>query len=387
MWRGVNATGIVAEKDLPVSWSQTENVKWRVTLPEPGNSTPVIWGNRIFLTQPKQAEGLRLLMCFDRATGKLLWQSDVKAEAGEPTHKTNYYASASPATDGKMVVAWFGSVGLIAYDMNGKQLWRRDLGRQRHAWGYAASPLIAGGRVFLNFGPGDRAFLVALDQVTGKSLWQVDVPAGKGVKFGSWSAEDMYGSWSTPVMAGSDLVVSHPRRLVAYDPVTGKEKWSSDVLGDLIYPSPLFGEGVLVAASGFGGPIAAVKPGGGVLWRQEKWKSQIGTGVITGGHMYVVDNGGIAHCVKLATGEMVWSNRLMSDGEDNGVWASPVLIDGKILVTNKSGRTFVFAAKPVFELYGTNNVAEATNSSLAAASGDIVLRTHEALWCFTRKSN
>jgi outer membrane protein assembly factor BamB len=286
-----------------------------------------------------------------------------------------------------MVVAWFGSAGVVAYDMNGKKLWQRDLGRQRHTWGYAASPMIAGGRVFLNFGPGDRAFLVALDQASGKTLWQVDVPPGKGAKFANWSAEDMYGSWSTPLMVGGELIVSHPKRLVAYDPATGKERWAAEVMGDLVYPSPVFGEGVLVAASGFGGPIAAVKPGGEVLWRQEKWKPQIGSGVITGGHLYVVDNGGIAHCVKLPTGEIVWSKRLLSDGEDNGVWASPVLIDGKVLVTNKSGRTFVFAAKPEFELFATNNVGEATNSSLAAAPGDIILRTHEALWCFTRKSN
>src|SRR6185436_4676483 len=138
----------------------------------------VVAGNRIFLTQPLKQQNRVTLMCFDRASGKLLWQAGIENTKAGPTHADNFYASSSPVTDGKLVVAWFGGPGLVAWDINGKELWRRDLGEQKHTWGYASSPVIAGDRVFLNFGPGDRSFLIALDKSNGKTLWQANVPAG-----------------------------------------------------------------------------------------------------------------------------------------------------------------------------------------------------------------
>lgn len=220
------------EKSVPTHWTKTGNVRWRVALPEPGNSTPVVWDDRVFVTQAVKAQNRRALLCFDRATGKLLWQSGVAYAEPETTHPTNPYASASPVTDGKLVVVWFGSAGLLAYDFDGREVWRRDLGKQQHTWGYGSSPVLHGDRVFLNFGPGERAFLVALDKKTGKTLWQVDAPAGEGNKFGNWSAADMYGSWSTPLViraAGRDeLIVSWPRKLHAFDPAAGKVLWTCE---------------------------------------------------------------------------------------------------------------------------------------------------------------
>jgi len=142
-WRGADAQGISTEKNLPVKWSPTENVLWKVPLPEPGNSTPIVWGDRIFLTQAVGQR--RTLMCFSRADGKLLWQQGVTAKEKELTHATNPYCSASPVTDGERVIVSFASEGLYCYDFNGKELWKRtDLGRQVHIWGNAASPMIYG---------------------------------------------------------------------------------------------------------------------------------------------------------------------------------------------------------------------------------------------------
>jgi outer membrane protein assembly factor BamB len=382
-WRGDGAGN--AAGPAPVArWSKTENVLWRTPLPVPGNSTPVVWGDTVYATQAKKG-GHRLVMAFDRATGKLKWEAGVSGAADDPTHSTNPYASASPAVDADVVVAWFGSAGVVALDKAGKQLWKADLGAQRHTWGYAASPVIHRDRVVVHFGPGSRSFLASLDQKTGREVWRKEFTAGKGSAFANWSPEDMWGSWSTPLVAGQELILTVPGKVMAFDPATGKELWSADGLGDLVYPSAVYGEGTILAASGFGGPTMAVKPGGERLWRHEKGRNLIGSGVIAGGHAYIVDQIGVAHCLKLDSGETVWSQRLQGDGEDNGVWASPVLHGGKVYIMNKSGRVFVFAAAPKYESYGVHSVGEATNSSVVLVDGVIYLRTHEALWAIGEK--
>lgn len=397
-WRGAAADGISKEATAPLQWSKEDHVRWRAELPEPGNSTPIVWGNMVFLTQPRKSSGERALMCFDRGTGKLLWQATAAYREEEPTHATNFYASASPATDGERVIAWFGSAGLFAYDLKGKLLWKADLGRQRHTWGYASSPVLYGDQVFLNFGPGERSFLVALDKKTGKILWQMDVPAGKGAKFANWSPEDMYGSWSTPLIVrhqGRDqLIVSHPKVLAGYDPASGKRLWWSEGLGDLVYPSPVLAamdnnEPVIVAASGFQGPSMAVRLGGSGdvtatrrIWHQAKSRSLIGTAVVNQGYAYWIDTTGIAQAMKVSNGEVMWTQRLPRQGDDNGVWSSPVLHQGRIYIVNKSGAVVVFKADPKqFEAVATNAVDEPSNSTAVLAGGDLLLRTHQALWC------
>ena len=161
--------GISASKNLPVKWEGTNSVRWRVELPEHGNSTPIVWGDRVFVTQPLAKEKKRALLCFDAKTGKELWRAAVEVSASERTHATNPYGSASPVTDGERVVCWFGSGGLVAYDFSGKEIWRRDLGEHSHQFGYGGSPVIYGDFVFLNFGPGLNAFVAAFDKSNGKS--------------------------------------------------------------------------------------------------------------------------------------------------------------------------------------------------------------------------
>src|SRR5688500_10752374 len=143
-WRGPTGQGISAEKNLPTQWSTNQNVKWRIPLPDRGNSTPIAWNNRIFITQAISAENKRLLICLNRDDGKILWQPGPTWTTPELTHDTNPQASASPVTDGERVIAFFGSAGLFCYDFEGKEIWRRDLGEQRHIWGYGSSPVIHG---------------------------------------------------------------------------------------------------------------------------------------------------------------------------------------------------------------------------------------------------
>lgn len=384
--------GVSKDSAAALSFTKTEKVIWRVALPGPGNSTPVVWGDRIFVTQAIAAENRRTVMCFDRKTGKVLWQKGVTWTEPDPTHATNPHASSSAVTDGKIVVAWFGAAGLFAYDFDGRELWKRDLGKQKHTWGYGTSPVIYEDKVFLNFGPGERSFLAAFDKASGKTLWQVDYPQGKGAVFANWSGEDMYGSWATPLIvkaAGrTELVLSLPKAVRAYDPASGKELWRCEGMGDLVYPTPVLADGVVVAMGGFGGPSLAVRPGGNGdvtesrrVWRTEKSKPMIGSSVVHEGHLFVVDNGGIAHAFEVATGKEAWAQRLQGPGESNAVWSSPVLVGDRVYVMNQGGDVFVFKASPkAFEMLGTSSLGERTNSSVVIADSDLILRTHQALW-------
>jgi outer membrane protein assembly factor BamB len=404
-WRGANGDGISTEKNLPLKWSADENVRWRVPLPEPGNSTPIVWGDHIFVTQPLGER--RTLMCFNRADGKLLWQAGVTATAKDPTHGTNPYCSASPVTDGERVIASFASDGLYCYDFSGKELWKRtDLGRQIHIWGNAASPVIYKNLCFLNFGPGDTTYLIAVDKTTGKTIWKNDEPGGdsgnppnvpkveptdppaekKPASRGKW-----LGSWTTPPIikegAQDSLIMSWPGRVCSLDPATGKERWTCEGLNPLVYTSPLYGDGLVVAMGGFGGKALAVRTGGSGdvtaanrLWLQGS-PQRIGSGVIHEKHIYIHNDPGTAMCIELETGKALWTERLTSPAANNTNWSSVLLADGKCYTITQGGSCFVFKASPTFELLSTNLLGERSNSSIVPSNGDLLIRTHKALWC------
>jgi outer membrane protein assembly factor BamB len=399
-WRGPQNLGISAESSLPLGWSATENIGWKVKLPERGNSTPIVWGDRIFVTQPIEAENRRTLMCFRRSDGKLLWQSGTVYTAKEPTHSTNPYCSASPVTDGKRVIAWFGSAGVFCYDFEGRQVWRRDLGVQEHEWGYAASPVLHGELCFVNFGPGKREFVVALNKSTGEPVWQFDVPQpprGPDVPEDQKSAkqqdDELRGSWSTPLViraAGRDeLIVTLPERVIAFDPASGRRLWNCEGLGSLVYTSPMWGDGILVALGGYHRACLAVRPGGSGdvtssdrVWHEPKSKLRLGSGVVHKGHVYVNDMQGIAQCLELTTGKVVWEERLKATASSNETWSSMILTaDERLYMLNQAGDTFVLRARPEFELLATNSLGETSNSSTVISDGEIFIRTHQHLWC------
>ncbi|HAB17372.1 MAG TPA: PQQ-binding-like beta-propeller repeat protein, partial [Verrucomicrobiota bacterium] len=174
-WRGPHQDGTTTESKFPVSWSREKNVKWRMELPEPGNSSPIVWGDTVFITQALDDGKERTVMAFDRITGKRLWQKGVKYDATDPRHKTNPHCAASPVTDGERVVVSFASAGVLAYDFSGKELWRADLGKQVHEWGQGSSPVIHGDQVIVYHGPGEFSTLYALDKRTGQTRWKVSL--------------------------------------------------------------------------------------------------------------------------------------------------------------------------------------------------------------------
>ncbi len=384
-WRGPRGDGTTDETGLPVRWDRETNVKWRVPLPGPGNSTPVVWGRRVFLTQAREGGQVRSVLCFDRSDGRLLWERWVSFTGDEPTHRDNPYCSQSPVTDGERVVAWFGSAGVVCYSVDGEELWRRHLGPFRHIWGNAASPVIEGDLVILNCGPGPRTFLIALDKRTGETVWRVDVPGGlEGGTSRTW-----IGSWSTPVVAEvggrRQIVMSFPLRLQGFEIASGRELWRHEGLGRLVYTSPVVVGDVVVGMSGYMGPAVAVEVDGEGgecevkrLWEHPRNPQRIGTGVVADGYLYVVNEPGVAECIEIGTGRRMWRARLGARS-----WSSCVLTgDGLIYNVDQQGETFVFRARPDrFELVSRCPLSELTRASIAVSNGELFIRTYEGLWC------
>lgn len=392
-WRGPAGTGVAMEQHLPLRWSTNHNIRWRAALPGPGNSTPIVWGHQVFLTQA--IEGRRMVMSFDRADGHLLWQQGPAHSEKETTHESNPFCASSPVTDGKRVVAWFGSAGLYCYDLHGKEIWHSDLGPQHHIWGWGSSPIINGDLCILNFGPGERTFLVAVNKKNGKTTWRVDESGGdSGETKPGQDKPSWVGSWSTPIVIKTvrreELVLSWPKRLVAFEPRTGHELWSCGGLNPLVYTSPLCDpvKGIVVAMGGFMGMSLAVQAGGAGdvtetrrLWHHPKTKQRIGSGVIHDGYIYILNDPGIAECFELETGKLVWQERLKGPAAKTDNWSSVVSAADRLYVVNQGGDTFVLKASPRFEVLAVNPLGETTIGSLAASDGEVVIRTYNHLWC------
>jgi outer membrane protein assembly factor BamB len=402
-WRGPGGQGQSAEKGLPLTWDAKENVRWKIKLPDQGSSTPVIWGDRVFVTQasdktvwpPRGGNGgpaaarLRSLMCFARADGKLLWKKDVEYPDLEATHPTNPFCSASPAADGERVVVSHGSAGMYCYDLDGKELWKKEVGKLEHVWGNASSPVLYKDLAILWCGPGERQFLLAVNKKTGETVWEHQEPGGSdGMKNRKW-----VGSWSTPILVnvkGQDqLILSVPKFLKGFDPADGKELWSCAGMGDLAYTSPLYADGIAVGMSGFHGPALAVKLGGkgditkDRLWLHKSNPQRIGTGVIVGKHLYMMTENGTPQCFELESGKEVWKVEKRPGG--GGAWGSMVHADGRLYITSRGGTTYVFAANPKYEVLAANTTGGHVDASIAPSDGEFFIRSFTHLWCIGKK--
>jgi outer membrane protein assembly factor BamB len=388
-WRGPEGDGHSAERDLLAKWDRTTNVRWKVPLPEEGNSSPIVCNDRVFLTQAINQGRRRAVLCFNRADGKLLWQKETPYTEKEPTHATNPYCSATPVSDGQRVIASLGSAGLVCYDFSGKQLWHRDVGPMDHIWGNASSPILYEDLAILWCGPGKRQVLLAVNKTNGQTVWEHDEPGGNaGADPSKWR-----GSWSTPLVIKvadhDELILSVPDKLKGFDPKTGKELWSCAGLGPLVYTSPVHADGIVVAMSGYHGPAMAVRAGGRGdvtathrLWRHTSAIPQrIGSPVIVGEHVYIVNESGTVQCFELKTGKELWDKERVGGKS----WSSLVAADGKLYGTDHEGATIVLAAKPEFKLIAKNPLDEPVRASLAVSNGEIFLRTYKHLWCISTK--
>jgi outer membrane protein assembly factor BamB len=281
--------------------------------------------------------------------------------------------------------------------MDGKELWRLDLGKQEHPGGYAGSPVLHQNLCILYASPGPQSFLLAVDKRTGKEVWRVELPPGDAPKDRTDSfagrANGDVGSWSTPIIVHIDgrdeLILSVPGMVRAFAPETGQEIWRCGGLSPVIYCSPVYGEETVVAASSFGGSELAVHAGGSGdvteinrLWKHPRSKQRRGSGVISGGRFYILDTPGLAECLDLKTGATVWEARLRGSAPPSTSLSSMVLSGERIYVLNQAGDTFVIRAGPQFEKLALNSIGDGpTNASLAVSDGELFIRTHKHLWC------
>jgi outer membrane protein assembly factor BamB len=392
-WRGSNGLGHSSARDLPLNWSEKENVRWKTPLPDTGNASPAVWGDHIFLTQATHRGTKRGVLCIDRKTGKEKWSYFIEQKKVEPTHGTNPYGAATCATDGERVITSLGSAGLLCLDFDGNELWRKDLGEFVHIWGTASSPILHGDLCYLWCGPGERQFLIALDKKKGNEVWRHEEQGGQSGLGKDGAKAAWVGSWSTPVIAKigdhEELILSVPKKVKAFDPKTGKELWSCDGLTDLVYTSTVVSpDGVVIAMSGYGGSGLAVRAGGTGdvtkthrLWHHPRNPQRIGSCVIVGEHAFHVNEPGQASCFELKSGKDLWNQERLT----GKTWGSPVYAAGRIYVTNYDGETFVFKPDPTkLDVLARNKLPDTVLASIAIADGDILIRGYKFLWCIAK---
>jgi outer membrane protein assembly factor BamB len=373
-WRGPSGMGLSDETNLPLRWSSTENVAWKVEVPGQGNSSPVIWGERIFLTTSFDQGQRRSLACVSRVDGALLWVKDAPAVAPEGrVIAKNGYASATPVVDGERVVTFFGNGGLVAFDLDGKVLWHHPFPPFDAMHGTGASPLLHGDLAIVFQEQSSKPSLgVAVDKRTGEPRWKIERPPALG--------------WCTPLalrIAGRDqLLYGASNTLVAYDPLSGAELWSCGGPTHEVIPTVIAGHGLIFCASGRSGPMLAIRPEGtgdvtakAVAWRSPRGAPHVPSPVLAGDLLYQVNDLGIITCFRARTGEVLFQKRL------GGTFsASPLAADGKLYFTSEDGDTTVVKPGPELEVLSVNSLGEATLASAAILGGQIFIRTAKHLW-------
>lgn len=379
-WRGPSGQGLVKPGKYTDKWSPTQGIKWKTPVPGRGHSSPIIWGDHIFLTT-EYDEGARLsILAFSRSSGKQLWETFAPTKGVEHVYPKNSRASATPVTDGKLVYASFGTHGLAAFDFKGKIVWQTPVGQLDNYHGSAGSPILHKDRIFIyqdhRGTESTGSFVAAYDKNTGKQIWKTARKATTG--------------WGTPVVirAGDreELIVSSQREVKAYDPQTGNELWSVGGLTFEVIPTPVVAEGLVICSSGRQGPTIAIRPGGSgdvtsthVAWQSPKGSPFVPSGVVVDGVLYLVNDIQsilTAHDVK--TGQVLYQGRL-GEAKKEGFSASPVTFDGKVFFTNDDGETFVIKAGREFNLLHVNQLGEQTLASPALVDGRWYFRTASSL--------
>lgn len=394
-FRGPNGSGIADGAQPPTTWSDAQNLKWKIELPGAGTSSPIVVGERVIVTCWTGAgagELSRQLVCVERQSGKILWTTAVPGEASPDRYQGFFrehgYASHTPVSDGEKVFAYFGRGGAAAFDLDGKLLWQVQLGNGSNAknWGSAASPVLHKDTVIITASEEAHA-VVALDKKTGKEVWK-STGSALGYTFG------------TPVLAGTpsqaELIFSLPDELWAMNPDTGKLRWfAATGLPGNIAPSAVAGDGVVFAFGGFPqlGAVAFKTGGkGDVGQTHQLWLTRnstyVPTPVLHEGRLYVVTDQGFALCLDAKTGEQVFKDRVSvaaaAGPGGKPFYASAVLADGNIYAVSRRNGTFVFAAKPEFKLIAQNSFAsDATqfNATPAVSGKQLFLRSDKHLYC------
>ncbi len=395
-WRGPDLDGISQEKNLPLRWSPTDNIAWKLPLPDRSGATPIIWGDTIFLNVGEAHLGDLYLWAIDKKTGTILWKQRLGGD-NVMMRKQNM-SSPSPVTDGKSVWVMTGTGIFKAFDFKGKLLWERDIqkdyGKFGLNWGYASSPLFYQDALFVQVLHGmkttDPSYVMRIDKSTGKTVWRVIRP--------TQAIRESPDSYSTPTVAKlpnrTELIIHGGDCVTGHDLATGKELWrangfnpdndpnyrtiASSVVQDGIVYTPSRVKPLLAYRAGGSGDVTKTN-----LVFEFQHGPDVPTPIVDGKYFYVVDDKGVVYCLDAKTGKQIYGGKRLQPGTYS---SSPTLADGKLYITSEDGVTSVFKAGPEFEVLAQNDVSDYCLSTIAVSDGQLFLRTSKALWCIgTRK--
>jgi len=387
-FRGPGGLGISQAKDLPLAWSETENILWKTPLPGYGSSSPIALDGKLYVTcysgfGIKRGRGtmedLRLhVVSVDAQNGEIAWDKQIEPTLPESSRVRDHgYAAPTPATDGKHLYVFFGKSGVFKFDLNGNQLWRAGVGDRTHGWGCGTSPVLYENLVIVNASV-ESGSLVAIDKETGNEVWRT---------------EGMNSSWNTPHLVTTpngrrELAVSVKNWILAYDPTTGKELWRCEGIPDYVCPSIVSHESVLYVLGGRSSKAIAVRSGGrgNVTDSHKLWQADVGANVcspvVHDGHLYwVSDRNRTAYCLDLSDGSIKYEQRVAKQP-----YASALLADGRLYVVTRGGDTLVLAARPSFEQLALNELDDSStfNASPIVCDGALILRSDENLYAIKK---
>ncbi len=417
-FRGPGSLGVADNPNLPDRWGTNENVAWKVEVPGRGWSSPIVWGERVFVTTvvsdgemeaPKkglylggerpeipQAPHRWLILCFDLPSGRELWRQE--AHRGPPPnslHVKNTYASETPVTDGERVYARFGNVGLFCYDPEGKKLWSTNWPavKTRNGWGSAGSPVLHDGRLFLVNDNDEQSFALALDAKTGRQLWKVE--------------RDEKSNWATPYIWSNEkrteLITSGTKRIRSYD-LDGKLLWELGGMSSIVIPTPFSKFGLLYVCSGYVGdkrrPVFAIKPGASgdislqpgetnndfIVWQQPTAGPYNPSPLVYGDNFYVLYDFGFLSCHDARTGRQLYDKQRIRPEGNTAFTASPWAANGRIFALSEDGGTFVFQAGTEYLLLHKNSLDEMCMATPAIAGDRLLIRTLTKLYCLRKRS-
>jgi outer membrane protein assembly factor BamB len=412
-WRG-DGRGISTETNLPLKWTEQENVKWKKPIPGAGHSSPIVWGKRVFITtaiagdpnvesfrggvymggnraEPDKSGYTYRLICLDTDQGNILWSKVImQQEPRSRRHTKNTYASETPVTDGKHVFVSFGSAGLYCVDFEGNMIWQRDIGllRVRPGWGTGSSPILFQNTVIVNCDSDDDSYIAAFEKTTGETVWRTERDEGA--------------SWGTPFLfevgENTMVVTNATKRLRGYEAATGKLLWECAGGSMISVPSPVSTQGLVFLSSGHSmpfsrQPIIAVRSKAlgditptrgksqsqGVAWSHSKGGPYVTSPIAVGDYLYVPLDRGFLTCYEARTGNVVYEKQKL--GMRNTITASPIAGDGKIYIQTEDGECYLVKQGPEFEILAVNKLDEVFCASPAVSGGNLFLRGLKNLYC------
>ena len=380
-FRGPNGDGTSAEKNLPLKWDSVTNVVWKTRVPGTGYSSPVVWGDKLFLTTGLSESQEKVLICYDTKSGRLLWQKTILKTSFEKKHDHNSFASGTPATDGRMVYVSFldgKDVVVAAYDFSGKQVWVQRPGTFTSQHGYSCSPVLFEDKVIINGDSQGDSFVAALSRTDGHTIWKV-------------AHERPAHNFSTPIirkMAGkTQMIFLGNREIASYNPANGAKYWFVNGPSEDFCSSPVYNSksGLVLASSAW--PVRnllAIKPDGQgdvtnshVVWESRKGAFYVPSPVTTEDYLFSTMTTGQVHCIEVATGKIVWTQEMGAQ------YSSPVLANGLVYMPNDNGVVTVIKPGPKFEPVAKNSIGEKMFASIAISNGKFYIRGYEHLFCIS----